>query len=95
MELEVLEAIYRRKAPRHIACGVADAVARRVASLARAVTVETPICISGGVSKNRGVVRRLEKQMHTKFRHLNHDPQIMGALGAALFAARAEKGDLA
>ncbi len=88
MELEVLDAIYRHRKPRHIACGVADAVARRVADLAKPLAIEQPICLTGGVSKNRGVVRRLEKQLQTRFAPLKVDPQLMGALGAALFGGQ-------
>jgi len=66
---------------------VADAVARRVAALAKPLDIKAPICITGGVSKNRGVVRRLEKQLQTKFVPLKDDAQLMGALGAALLGA--------
>jgi activator of 2-hydroxyglutaryl-CoA dehydratase len=86
MELEVLNHLYTRKKMKHIACGIADAVAKRVASLAKAIDVEKNICISGGVSKNPGVVRQLAYHMNSSFTSLPVDPQIIGALGAALYA---------
>jgi predicted CoA-substrate-specific enzyme activase len=89
MELEVLGHLYARKKLKHIACGIADAVAKRVAALAKAVDVEDPVCITGGVSKNPGVLRQLAYHMNRTFKTLPVDPQIIGALGAACFAKRA------
>lgn len=89
MELEVLNHLYTRKKLKHIACGIADAVAKRVASLAKSIDVEKNICITGGVSKNPGVVRQLAYHMNTSFKSLTVDPQIIGALGAACYAMQA------
>ena len=89
MEIEVMELLCRGKKPAAIAHGLADAVARRVASLANTVTLAPDICITGGVAKNRAVVRCLEKRLNTAFRRLTIDPQLTGAVGAALFAHRA------
>lgn len=89
MELEVLNHLYARKKLKHIACGIADAVAKRVASLAKAIDTENNICITGGVSKNPGVVRQLAYHMNSSFKSLPVDPQIIGALGAAWYAMRA------
>ncbi|MDD5711434.1 MAG: acyl-CoA dehydratase activase, partial [Smithellaceae bacterium] len=86
MELEVLNHLYTRKKRKHIACGIADAIAKRVASLAKAMDVRNDVCITGGVAKNAAVVRQLSYQMNCRFRTLSLDPQIVGALGAALFA---------
>ena len=88
MELEVLNHLYARKKLKHIACGIADAVAKRVASLAKAIDIEKNICITGGVSKNPGVVRQLAYHMNASFKSLPVDPQIIGALGAAIYAMR-------
>lgn len=89
MELEVLNHLYTRKKLKHIACGIADAVAKRVASLAKSIDIEKNICITGGVSKNPGVVRQLAYHMNTSFKALPVDPQIIGALGAACYAMQA------
>lgn len=93
MELEVLNHLYTRKKLKHIACGIADAVAKRVAALVKAVDVEENICITGGVSKNPGVVRQLAYHMNTSFKSLAVDPQIIGALGAACYAMQALKAE--
>jgi activator of 2-hydroxyglutaryl-CoA dehydratase len=70
-----------------IAAGINQAMARRVKMLAGRVGVENDVGITGGVSKNVGVVKMLEEMLEVKFVGFPEDPQIMGALGAALFAA--------
>lgn len=91
MELEVLNHLYARKRLKHIASGIADAVAKRVAGLAKAIEIEDNVCITGGVSKNPGVVRQLAYHMNRSFKSLPVDPQIIGALGAACYAMQALK----
>lgn len=92
MELEVLGALVAKKRIRDIAAGINDAVAGRVASLARSVALPKECAITGGVSKNAGVVRRLEERLDLRFVPLSVDPQLIGALGAALFARREYPG---
>jgi benzoyl-CoA reductase subunit A len=65
--------------------GLCDGVADRVKRLVRAVGVERDFVISGGISKNVGVVRRIE-QMLGVASQIAFEPQIVGAVGAALFA---------
>lgn len=91
MELEVLNHLYARKKLKHIACGIVDAVAKRVAGLAKAIDIEDNVCVTGGVSKNSGVVRQLAYHMNKSFKALPVDPQIIGALGAACYAMQALK----
>jgi predicted CoA-substrate-specific enzyme activase len=86
MELEVIDYLYRGKKRKDIASGLSDAVARRVAALAQSIEMKDGICITGGVSKNKGVVKRLERRLEIKFKELKTDPQIIGALGAAILA---------
>lgn len=63
-----------------------QAMAERVASLIERIGVENDFFITGGIAKNAGVVRRLEKLLRTKASATKFDSQIAGALGAALFA---------
>jgi (R)-2-hydroxyacyl-CoA dehydratese activating ATPase len=69
-----------------LAAGINSAMAARVAILAKSVGVEKDVCMTGGVAKNQGVVGAMEKQLNVPIRRLRVDPQIMGALGAAVFA---------
>lgn len=86
MELEVMQHVYGKKKTKDIARGINNAVARRVASLARSVSLRPGFAITGGVSKNIGVVRQMEDILDIKFAPLSIDPQLVGALGAAVFA---------
>ncbi len=74
------------------------AMAHRIAELLNRLGVEKEFAISGGIAKNEGVVKRLENELGIKsmdkvwhnptYRSRNYpfDAQIVGALGAALFA---------
>jgi predicted CoA-substrate-specific enzyme activase len=59
------------------------AIAKRIAAQARRVGVEEQVVMSGGVAKNVGVVKELERLLSTRLR-MAPDPQIVGAVGAAL-----------
>jgi bzd-type benzoyl-CoA reductase Q subunit len=62
-----------------------DALAHRVYTLVSRIGMEEDFMISGGIAKNLGVVRRVEKLFGVKA-HISFEPQIIGALGAAIFA---------
>jgi bzd-type benzoyl-CoA reductase Q subunit len=64
-----------------------SAMAHRIMTLLERIGVEEDFAITGGISKNKGVVKRLEKEVGIKIMETSkYDPQIAGALGAALFA---------
>ena len=70
-----------------------SAMAHRVVSLVERLGVETDFAITGGIAKNPGVVRRIEKELNIEALKPRLDTQIAGALGGALFAkALVEKG---
>ncbi|MDW7708901.1 MAG: benzoyl-CoA reductase, bzd-type, subunit Q [Deferrisomatales bacterium] len=62
------------------------AMAERVAALLERIGVEPDFFITGGISKNSGVVRRVEEIIGVEAVKTTIDTQIAGALGAALFA---------
>ena len=63
-----------------------SAMAHRVYTLLERLGVENDFGITGGIAKNSGVVKRLEKEMGVTALTARYDPQIAGAVGAALFA---------
>ena len=64
-----------------------SAMAHRIISLLERIGVEEDFAITGGIAKNKGVVTRLQKEVGVKIMDTSkYDPQIAGALGAALFA---------
>ena len=62
-----------------------QAMAERVVSLLERINVEEGFFITGGIAKNPGVVKRIEKLLGIKAMETRIDSQIAGALGAALF----------
>ncbi|MBU1276175.1 MAG: 2-hydroxyglutaryl-CoA dehydratase [Proteobacteria bacterium] len=74
-----------------ILAGATDAIVERIVELLERVGVEPDLCISGGVAKNIGVVRRVEQKLGLRAR-IAKEPQIMGALGAALLAPKRQPG---
>ena len=82
---EVL-ALARQGVPlKQILGGICDGVAEQVKTLVRRVGLEEEFVISGGISKNTGVVKRLEEKLGVKGK-ICFEPQIVGAVGAALLA---------
>ena len=55
--------------------------------MAKGVSIRSEVMMTGGVAKNAGVVAALEKELNVKIVVPSQiDPQLVGALGAALFA---------
>jgi len=65
-----------------------NAVANRAAALAKSITVENDVVMTGGVAKNRGMFQSLQKAMGAEMLTVN-EPQINGAIGAAIMAREA------
>jgi predicted CoA-substrate-specific enzyme activase len=85
-ESEVVSLIAERKDMIDILAGINHSVANRLVSMLYRIGVEERVVISGGVAKNIGVVRVIEEKIKTKIPQYTFDPQLHGALGAALFA---------
>jgi benzoyl-CoA reductase subunit A len=62
-----------------------QAMAERVVALLERIGVEKEFFITGGIAKNQGVVKRIEKILGIKAIETEIDSQIAGGLGAALF----------
>ena len=61
------------------------AVASKTVSMVRRVRGGGPFAMTGGVAKNEGVVRELSRQLGETV-HVPQNPDLAGAIGAALFA---------
>ena len=84
-EGDIIRLLRDGKQTKDILAGATDAIVTRIIDLLERVGVEPELCISGGVAKNQGVVRRVEQKLGLKA-HIAPEPQIIGALGAALSA---------
>ena len=85
-ESEVVSLIAQNKATDDIVHGLNKAVASKTASLAKRVGGEGKYMMTGGVSKNKGLVKTLEEKLGAEL-VISDKAQLCGALGAALFAA--------
>jgi predicted CoA-substrate-specific enzyme activase len=74
------------RAREDIAAGIHAAIASRVAVMVSQMGLEETVVLTGGVARNRGVVRALRDDLQLTVRVPEH-PQLTGALGAALIAA--------
>jgi bzd-type benzoyl-CoA reductase Q subunit len=63
-----------------------SAMAHRVVTLLLRLGIEEKFAITGGIAKNIGVVKRIEDELNLKAPEPSIDPQLAGAIGAALFA---------
>jgi predicted CoA-substrate-specific enzyme activase len=84
-ESEVISQLASGADAHALAAGIALSVATQTASLAKRAGVEPPVCMTGGVAKNGGVVRALERLLGTTV-STSPRSQLAGAIGAALLA---------
>jgi predicted CoA-substrate-specific enzyme activase len=70
-----------------IAAGISRYVAKHIMWLLQGINIKKDIAITGGIAKNVGVVKQLEAMLDMTFVELPADPQLIGAIGAAIFAA--------
>lgn len=84
-ESEVISLIASGAPADDIAWGVHLAISERIASLAERIGIAPPVVMTGGVAKNPAARKALEDRFQLRFL-LPGEPQLAGALGAALFA---------
>ena len=84
-ESEVVSLIARSTAPADIIHGLNKSVAGKTAALARRTGGVAPFMMTGGVARNRGVVKELETALKAPV-EVSEYSQLCGSLGAALFA---------
>lgn len=84
-ETEVISLLASGCAKEDILSGIHYAISRRVSAMVKHVGMTERVAMSGGVAKNIGVVRALESILDTTLL-IPPEPQIVGALGAALIA---------
>ncbi len=74
-----------------IMAGLHEAIAIRCLNLLKRVSIKKEFSITGGIAKNKGMVAKLREKVGLE-PLLCEDPQIVGALGAALFARERSAG---
>ncbi len=84
-ESEVISCMAKKIPIPNIVRGIHFSVATRVAGLAKRGGLVEPVAMTGGVTKNSGIVRALSEELETEIM-TSKDSQMAGALGAALYA---------
>ena len=86
-ESEVVGLIHRGESRARIARGLHEAIARRMLSTLRRVTAAPPLLFAGGGARNSALVALIAAGLDGELL-TTPEPQIVGALGAALHGAR-------
>ncbi len=86
-ESEVISNIAAGTPRENIIAGIHEAMASRIANMAARLEIKPKVVLTGGVSKNKGLVKALEKHLNERL-EVPDKAQLAGALGAALMASR-------
>ena len=84
-ESEVISKIAEGKSKESIIAGLHQAIGERLMGMVAAIGVKKPVALTGGVAKNQGINKVLSKHLGEDI-YRSEEPQIVGALGAAVFA---------
>jgi len=84
-ESEVISLIADGHGREAIIRGVHESISKRIFRMTKRLRVREEIAFTGGVAKNQGMVKALEGLFRTRL-NIPQEPQIVGALGAALVA---------
>jgi (R)-2-hydroxyacyl-CoA dehydratese activating ATPase len=82
-ESEVISMMARQEKRENIIAGIHESAAARIAGLANKIKIRNPIMMTGGVAKNKGMIRALEKRLDTTLKVLPLS-QECGAIGGAV-----------
>ncbi len=85
-ESEVISLVNNNVPLCDIAAGIHDSIARRIHGMACKVGIEEVVVLTGGCAQNEALRRALSKRLRTDMGILSENPQLAGAIGAALFA---------
>jgi predicted CoA-substrate-specific enzyme activase len=86
-ESETISLVARGEKPENILKGIHNAISNRVIGMLSRIGTEDDIYFSGGVAKNVGMRTALEDVLKSKiYVETKFDPQLTGALGAAVLA---------
>lgn len=86
-QIDVKRHVFDGRERADIAAGINDNVAREIMHLVREVGQENDIAVTGGGAKNVGLVKCLEHYLGVASVRFQLDPQLIGAIGAAVLAA--------
>lgn len=86
-ESEIINHVSTGQSVENILFGVHQSLASRALALIKRVGMEDEVTFVGGVARQRGMVKALEEVLKRKV-NVSEEPDMVGALGAALLALR-------
>lgn len=90
-ESEVVTLVHQKTPKEDIARAIHDAIASRISSMVRRLSIEKDVTLVGGLARNIGFVESLRRDLKMDI-HVPEEPDYAGALGAALVAQEKAKG---
>jgi predicted CoA-substrate-specific enzyme activase len=87
-ESEVISLISKGEKRENIIAGIHESLSVRISAMMKRIGIKPPIMMTGGVAKNIGLVKALEKQLNVPI-EVSVYAQENGAIGAALLAQKA------
>jgi (R)-2-hydroxyacyl-CoA dehydratese activating ATPase len=90
-ESEATSLMARGHTPEDIALALHQSVVKRSLSMLKRVTTNGPLVFSGGVARNRCVKALISRELDAPVL-VATEPDMLGALGAALYAGRLQPG---
>lgn len=87
-ESEVISLLSQETKIEDITRGIHNSIVTRALALLYKTNMEEDFTLTGGVAQNKGVIRALERALNKKI-YVANKPQLIGAIGAAIFAYEA------
>ncbi len=85
-ESEIITQLNEGTSMENIVAGIHLSIVTRLMSLLKRVGIKEDLTVAGGCAKNEGIINALQKVSGINVVRLTQDPQVTGALGAALLA---------
>lgn len=92
-ESEVVSLVHEETSREDICRAVHDAIAARIASMARKIGMQPEVAMIGGVAYNKGMVDSLQRELKMSF-YIPECPEYITAIGAAVLAAESNSVNL-
>jgi len=86
-ESEVIRHINKGENVADVVCGITQSIVNSLVTMIKRIGMTEDVCLTGGVAKNTGIVTKLSEKLDIHIRPIPHDPQMIGALGAAVMAS--------
>jgi (R)-2-hydroxyacyl-CoA dehydratese activating ATPase len=90
-ESEIIGLLHQGVSRERILAGVLRSVVRRILGMGRQLSLAGPVVFTGGVARNEGVLHALKEESKIVDIRVPENPQITGALGAAILSAKKQR----